>query len=80
MAELKEKVCSLGEAAALIPDGARIAIGGFAMHNHPMAFVHELIRRRVRNLTTVGHVNGIELDLLVGAGCVRIGPSISQSK
>ncbi|MDP6081028.1 MAG: CoA-transferase [Arenicellales bacterium] len=71
MAELKEKVCSLGEAAALIPDGARIAIGGFAMHNHPMAFVHELIRRRVRNLTTVGHVNGIELDLLVGAGCVK---------
>jgi len=71
MAEKREKLCSMAEAAAMIPDGARIAIGGFAMHNHPMAFVHELIRRNARDLTIVGHVNAIELDMLVGAGCVR---------
>jgi glutaconate CoA-transferase subunit A len=71
MPQLREKLCSLSEAAAMVPDGARIALGGFAMHNHPMAFVHQLIRRGARDLTTVGHVNGIELDMLVGAGCVK---------
>lgn len=71
MPELKEKVFSLSEAAAMIPNGARLALGGFAVHNHPMAFVYELVRRKVRDLTIVGHVNGPELDLLIGAGCVK---------
>lgn len=71
MPQLKEKLCSLSEAAAMVPDGARLSLGGFAMHNHPMAFVHELIRRGARDLTIVGHVNNIELDMLVGAGCVK---------
>ncbi len=71
MPEMKEKLCSLSEAAAMIPDGARLAVGGFAMHNHPMAFVHELIRRGARDLNIIGHVSSIELDILVGAGCVK---------
>lgn len=71
MPKLKEKVFSLSEAAAMIPDGVRLALGGFAVHNHPMGFVYELIRRRVRDLTLVGHVNGPELDILVGAGSVK---------
>ena len=71
MPQMKEKLCTLSEAAAMVPDGARIALGGFAMHNHPMAFVHALIRRGARDLTSVGHVNSVELDMLVGAGCVK---------
>lgn len=71
MPELKEKLCSLSEAAELIKDGARIALGGFTVHNHPMAFVYELVRKGVKDLTVVGCVNGNELDLLVGAGCVK---------
>ena len=67
----KEKLCSLAEAASLVPDGARLALGGFAVHNHPMAFVRALVQRRARDLTIVGHVNGPELDLLVAAGCVK---------
>lgn len=71
MPGLKEKLCSLSEAAEVIKDGARIALGGFVLHNHPMAFVHELIRKGVKDLTVVGYANGNELDLLVGAGCVK---------
>jgi len=71
MPELKEKLVDLKEAASLIHDGSRIALGGFGMHNHPMAFVRELIRKGVKDLDIVGHVNGIEVDMLVGAGCVR---------
>jgi glutaconate CoA-transferase subunit A len=71
MPELTEKLCSLTEAAAMVPDGARLSLGGFAVHNHPMAFVRELIRRGAKDLTVVGHVNGPELDMLIGAGCVK---------
>ena len=37
------KVKSLSEAAALVPDGARVAFGGQSVYQHPMAFVRELI-------------------------------------
>jgi len=71
MPELKEKLIDLKEAASLINDGTRLALGGFGIHNHPIAFVHELIRKSVKDLVIVGHVNGIEVDMLVGAGCVQ---------
>ncbi len=71
MPELKEKLIDLKEAASLINDGTRLALGGFGIHNHPIAFVHELIRKGVKDLVIVGHVNGIEVDMLAGAGCVQ---------
>ncbi len=71
MIELKEKLCSLTEAASLIKDGTRITFGGFSVHNHPMAFIYELIRKKVRDLTIVGGTGAGDVDLLVGAGCVK---------
>lgn len=62
---------TLQEAAALVRDGERIAIGGFGTYQNPMAFVHELIRQRRRDLTVVGIVNGGDVDILAGAGCLR---------
>ncbi|MDP6351750.1 MAG: CoA transferase [Alphaproteobacteria bacterium] len=69
--ERASKLCSLAEAAARVPDGARIALGGFSIYQHPIAFVHELIRQRRRDLTVVGVVNGNDVDLLAGAGCLQ---------
>ena len=54
----------------MVPDGARIALGGFAIYQHPMAFTRELIRQNKRDLTVVGVVNGPEVDMLAGAGCL----------
>lgn len=65
------KVIDLKTAVAAIDDGARIALGGFAIYQHPMGFVHELIRQEKRDLTVVGVVNGPELDLLIAGGCVK---------
>lgn len=65
------KVGTLEDAVKLIPDGTRLALGGFAIYQHPMALVRELIRAKRRNLTIVGTVNGNEVDMLIGAGCVR---------
>lgn len=70
-AELEGKIMTLREAAKLVPDGAQISLGGFTTQRHPMAFVHELIRQKKKNLHFCGHSPGGDLDILIGAGCVR---------
>jgi len=64
------KLVTMAQAAAMVADGARIALGGLSVYQHPMAFAHELVRQGRRGLTSVGVLNGPELDLLIGAGCV----------
>lgn len=65
------KIIGLQEAAAIIPDGATLSIGGFTTQRHPMAFVYELIRLKRRNLYLFGHSPGGDWDILIGAGCVK---------
>jgi glutaconate CoA-transferase, subunit A len=77
----KEVVKSIEEAVALIKEGQIVAIGGFGADNHPMAIVRELIRTGKRNLTIVASATaGLEIDLLIGAGCVKklIAPYVGQ--
>jgi glutaconate CoA-transferase subunit A len=70
--ERKSLVMDEQAAAALVRDGMTIAIGGFINSSHPMALVRQIIRRGVKNLTVVGAASGgLDLDLLVGAGCVK---------
>jgi len=69
--ELEDKVMTLREAAKLVPNGAHISLGGFTIQRHPMAFVHETIRQRKRDLHVYGHSPGGDWDMLIGAGCVR---------
>jgi glutaconate CoA-transferase, subunit A len=63
---------TLPEAAALVSDGATLALGGMTVYRRPMGFVLELLRRqpRPRDLTLLCFTAGYESDLLVGAGCV----------
>ena len=70
MTSLGSKVGSMADAVALVPDGTRLALGGFGNYQRPMAFVRELIRRRRRGLSVVGMVSGIEVDMLIGAGAL----------
>jgi glutaconate CoA-transferase, subunit A len=67
---MASKLLELADAAALVPDGATLSLGGFTAQRHPMAFIHELIRLRRRNLYIFGHSLGGDLDILIGAGCV----------
>ena len=68
----KEVVLTAGEAAARVSDGMTIIVGGFVTANHPMPVVRELIKRGVGDLTVIGSATaGLEIDLLIGAGCVR---------
>ena len=70
MAERTVKLCGLPDAVKQIHDGDRVAFGGFAVYNKAMALTHEIIRAGLRHLTIVGVAHSIEVDMLVGAGCV----------
>ncbi len=67
------KITSLEEAAASVPSGCALALGGTTLYRRPLAFVRALIRRfrqtgAPANLTLLAFTGGLESDLLVGAG------------
>jgi glutaconate CoA-transferase, subunit A len=65
------KIKTAAEAVASVPEGAHIALGGFAIARNVICVVHELIRQNKRNLTISQGVAGLDTDLLVGAGLVK---------
>ena len=65
------KLVSMKEAVSSIPDGSHIALGGFSITRCVIAFTHEMIRQRKRDLTISQGLAGMDTDLLVGGGCVR---------
>ena len=53
-------------------DGMTVALGGLATSSHAMVAVRHIVRRGLRDLTVIGSpVGGLDVDLLIGAGCVR---------
>jgi len=66
------KLKSLQEAAAGVKNGARLVMSA-NLHRPPMAFLRELVRRKVRDLRVIGVVGGeLNIDFLVGAGAVAV--------
>jgi acetate CoA/acetoacetate CoA-transferase alpha subunit len=70
---LKMKTVSAAEAAALIPDGATLMIGGFMGVGTPERLIDELVRQGRRNLTVIANdtaLPGRGIGKLVDAGLV----------
>jgi acyl CoA:acetate/3-ketoacid CoA transferase alpha subunit/acyl CoA:acetate/3-ketoacid CoA transferase beta subunit len=67
----KGKIMSLKEACKLVNDSDLIVCGGEFNSRPPMAIIRELIRQRKKDLTIVGHAQGILPDLACGAGIVK---------
>lgn len=70
-----QKRIALEEAAAMIPSGSMLALGGMTLYRRPIAFVRSLLRRfrktgQPQDLTLLCFTAGLESDLLVGAGMV----------
>jgi len=66
---------NIDEAAALVPSGCTLALGGLTLYRRPMAFVRALLKsfRRLgepNDLTLLAFTAGLESDMLVGAGMV----------
>jgi glutaconate CoA-transferase subunit A len=69
-AEVEDKRITLKEAIKLVHDGAHLFWGGFGFQRPPMAFAHELVRQKKRNMTIYTCGSELDLDILVGARVV----------
>src|SRR6187200_3387739 len=68
------KSISLHDAVALIPDGARLMIGGFMGVGTPERVIDELLRQKKRDLTVIANdtaMPGRGIGKLVGAKSLR---------
>lgn len=54
-----------------VHDGDCIAIGGFVTNRRPYAAIREVIRQKKRDLYVEGGPSGGDIDMLIGAGCVK---------
>ncbi|HYZ43195.1 MAG TPA: CoA-transferase [Stellaceae bacterium] len=68
---LREKVMSLDEATALVPDGASVAISGSTLSRTPMAMIWALIRAGRKDLTCARGITSSEGELLFASGASR---------
>ncbi len=60
------------EAGKWIKDGMTLGIGGLIITSFPMPIIRQIIRNRVKDLFVVaGPSAGLNVDMLIGAGCVR---------
>lgn len=64
------KLMSLKEAIAAIPDGAMVGLGGNTLNRAPMAAVFEMVRQNKRSLALVKTAGAMDIDVLCLAGCV----------
>ena len=66
----RNKVGKLSDITKLIKDGDRVAVGGAWLSSHPMALIRQIIRSGIKNLSVITILGSVDIDLMVGAGCV----------
>lgn len=65
-----DKLCSIREAVASVPDGAMVALGGNTLNRAPMEAVLEMVRQRKTRLRLVKTAGGLDVDLLSLGECL----------
>ncbi len=68
---MKEKLATAEEAARMIKSGSSLAFSGIHVRRKPMPIIREVIKNNTKNLTVLGWNNGIDVDILCGAGCIK---------
>lgn len=68
---LREKVMSLEEAAALVPDGCTLGIGGSTLSRTPLAMIWALIRAGRKDLSCARSIVSSDGDWLFASGACR---------
>lgn len=66
--EVEDKRITLAEAAKKVNDGDGLFWGGFGYQRAPIAFAHELVRQKKRNLTVYTCGSEVDLEIMAGAG------------
>ncbi len=68
---VSSKLMSLEEAiSTYINNGDILGIGGLSFWRKPIGACREIIRQKKKNLTLLTFVGGIDVDMLIGAGCI----------
>ncbi|MHA1576103.1 MAG: CoA transferase subunit A [Candidatus Thorarchaeota archaeon] len=67
MTEIDDKRITLAEAAKLIPNGSGLFWGGFGYQRPPIAFAHELVRQKKRDITVYTCGSEVDLEIMAGA-------------
>jgi len=68
---MDSKLMSLDEAVSTyVQDGDLVGIGGLSFWRKPISACKEIIRQNKKDLTVCTFVGGIEVDMLIGGGCV----------
>lgn len=74
---MKNKIITAKEAAAMIPDGASVMVGGFMANGAPEAIMDALVEKNVKDLTVMCNdggfgpafdENGVEIKAPTGSG------------
>jgi glutaconate CoA-transferase subunit A len=72
MRQVSSKVMTAREAiSALVSDGDCLALGGFVTNRRAYALAMEIIRQQKKNLYIEGGSSGGDIDMLIGAHCVK---------
>ena len=58
--------------ARFVRDGDCIAFGGFSTNRRAYGLVREVIRQKKKDLTVESGSAGGDIDMLIGAGCVKV--------
>lgn len=82
---MNKVVRSAEEAVRDIPDGASIMVGGFGLCGNPENLIRALVKKGVKNLTTISNnagVDGFGIGLLLSNGQIRkhIGTYVGENK
>src|SRR6201993_3814953 len=82
---MNKVVANADEAIRDISDGATVMVGGFGLCGIPENLVRALVRKGVKNLTTMSNnagVDGFGMGLLLAAGQIRkhIGTYVGENK
>jgi len=82
---MNKVVANADEAVRDISDGATVMVGGFGLCGIPENLIRALVRKGVKNLTTMSNnvgVDGFGMGLLLAAGQIRkhIGTYVGENK
>ena len=70
---MQNKLMTAADAIArFVHDGDCIAFGGFSTNRRAYGLVREVIRQKKRDLTVESGSAGGDIDMLIGAGCVKV--------
>src|SRR5215468_5711799 len=82
---MNKVVANADEAVRDVHDGATVMVGGFGLCGIPENLIRALVKKGVRNLTTISNnagVDGFGMGLLLSAGQIRkhIGTYVGENK